>query len=211
MEANVINMKGKKIDTVDLPEKIFDAPVNVDMMHQAFVRQLAHQRLGTHSTKGRSEVSGGGRKPWRQKGTGRARQGSIRAAQWVGGGKIFTPKPRSYGQKMPKKMRRAALRSAITLKHSSEEMLIMDEFALKEPKTQLMAETLEKITGGQDCLIVYPKRDENYDLLVRAINNLPDANVLLVDYLNIRDLLGHEKVILVKSGLDWISENLLRE
>lgn len=211
MEANVINMKGKKIDTVDLPEKIFDAPVNVDMMHQAFVRQLAHQRLGTHSTKGRSEVSGGGRKPWRQKGTGRARQGSIRAAQWVGGGKIFTPKPRSYGQKMPKKMRRAALRSAITLKHSSEEMFIMDEFALKEPKTQVMAETLEKITGGQDCLIVYPKRDENYDLLVRAINNLPDANVLLVDYLNIRDLLGHEKVILVKSGLDRISENLLRE
>jgi large subunit ribosomal protein L4 len=211
MEANVINMKGKKIDTVDLPEKIFDAPVNVDMMHQAFVRQLAHQRLGTHSTKGRSEVSGGGRKPWRQKGTGRARQGSIRAAQWVGGGKIFTPKPRSYGQKMPKKMRRAALRSAITLKHSSEEMLIMDEFTLKEPKTQVMAETLEKITGGQDCLIVYPQRDENYDLLVRAINNLPDANVLLVDYLNIRDLLGHEKVILVKSGLDRISENLLRE
>lgn len=211
MEANVINMKGKKIDTVDLPEKIFDAPVNVDMMHQAFVRQLAHQRLGTHSTKGRSEVSGGGRKPWRQKGTGRARQGSIRAAQWVGGGKIFTPKPRSYGQKMPKKMRRAALRSAITLKHSSEEMFIMDEFTLKEPKTQVMAETLEKITGGQDCLIVYPQRDENYDLLVRAINNLPDANVLLVDYLNIRDLLGHEKVILVKPGLDWISENLLRE
>ncbi len=211
MEANVINMKGKKIDTVDLPEKIFDAPVNVDMMHQAFVRQLAHQRLGTHSTKGRSEVSGGGRKPWRQKGTGRARQGSIRAAQWVGGGKIFTPKPRSYGQKMPKKMRRAALRSAITLKHSSEEMFIMDEFTLKEPKTQVMAETLEKITGGQDCLIVYPQRDENYELLVRAINNLPDANVLLVDYLNIRDLLGHEKVILVKSGLDRISENLLRE
>lgn len=211
MEANVINMKGKKIDTVDLPEKIFDAPVNVDMMHQAFVRQLAHQRLGTHSTKGISEVSGGGRKPWRQKGTGRARQGSIRAAQWVGGGKIFTPKPRSYGQKMPKKMRRAALRSAITLKHSSEEMFIMDEFTLKEPKTQVMAETLEKITGGQDCLIVYPQRDENYDLLVRAINNLPDANVLLVDYLNIRDLLGHEKVILVKSGLDRISENLLRE
>ncbi len=211
MEANVINMKGKKIDTVELSGEIFDAPINVDMMHQAYVRQLAHQRLGRHSTKGRSDVSGGGRKPWRQKGTGRARQGSIRAAQWVGGGKIFTPKPRSYEQKMPKKMRRAALRSAITLKHSSEEMFIVDEFALKEPKTQLMIETLEKITGGQDCLIVYPERDENYDLLVRAINNLPDANVLLADYLNIRDLLGHEKVILVKSGLDRISENLLRE
>ncbi|MGB2962901.1 MAG: 50S ribosomal protein L4 [Anaerolineales bacterium] len=211
MEANVIDMKGKKIDTVELPGEIFDAPVNVDMMHQAFVRQLAHQRLGTHSTKGRSEVSGGGRKPWRQKGTGRARQGSIRAAQWVGGGKIFTPKPRSYGKKMPKKMRRAALRSAIAQKHSAEDIFIIDAFSLKEPKTKLMAAALEKITGGLDCLLVYPERDENYDLLVRAINNLPDADILLADYLNIRDLLGHEKVILVKEGLDRISENLLRE
>ena len=135
MEANVIDMKGKKIETVELPGEIFDAPVNVDMMHQAFVRQLANQRLGRHSTKGRSEVSGGGRKPWRQKGTGRARQGSIRAAQWVGGGKIFTPKPRSYDKKMPKKMRRAALRSAITEKYSAGELVILDEFSLKEPSS----------------------------------------------------------------------------
>jgi large subunit ribosomal protein L4 len=211
MEANVIDMKGKKIDTVELPVEIFEAPVNMDMMHQAYVRQLAHQRLGTHSTKGRSEVSGGGRKPWRQKGTGRARQGSIRAAQWVGGGKIFTPKPRSYGKKMPKKMRRAALRSAITQKHSAEDIFIVDEFSLKEPKTKLMAEAMEKITGSLDCLLVYPERDDNYDLLARAINNLPGANIILVDYLNIRDLLGHEKVILVKAGLDRISEILLRE
>ena len=211
MEANVIDMKGKKIDTVDLPGEIFDAPVNVDMMHQAFVRQLAHQRLGTHSTKGRSEVSGGGRKPWRQKGTGRARQGSIRAAQWVGGGKIFTPKPRSYEMKMPKKMRRAALCSAITQKHAAGDIFIVEEFSLKDPKTQLMATTLEKITKSQNCLVVYPARDENYDLLARAINNLPKAHLILADYLNIRDLLGHEKVILVKSGLDRISEFLLRE
>ena len=211
MEANVIDMKGKKIDTVDLPGEIFDAPINMDMMHQAFVRQLAHQRLGRHSTKGRSEVSGGGRKPWRQKGTGRARQGSIRAAQWVGGGKIFTPKPRSYGKKMPKKMRRAALRSAISQKHAAGEIFIVEEFSLKEPKTQLMAATLEKITKSQNCLIVYPVRDANYELLIRAISNLRKAHVILADYLNIRDLLGHEKVILVKSGLDRISEILLRE
>ena len=211
MEANVIDMKGKKIDTVDLPGEIFDAPINIDMMHQAFVRQLAHQRLGRHSTKGRSEVSGGGRKPWRQKGTGRARQGSIRAAQWVGGGKIFTPKPRSYGKKMPKKMRRAALRSAISQKHAAGDIFIVEEFSLKEPKTKLMATTLEKITKSQNCLIVYPVRDANYELLVRAINNLQKANLILADYLNIRDLLGHEKVILVKSGLDRISEILLRE
>ena len=211
METNVIDMKGKKIDTIDLPDEIFDAPVNVDMMHQAFVRQLANQRLGTHSTKGRSEVSGGGRKPWRQKGTGRARQGSIRAAQWVGGGKIFTPKPRSYDQKMPKKMRRAALRSAITQKFIAGDMFIVEEFSLKEPKTKLMVAALEKISNSQNCLIVYPERDENYDMLMRAINNLTKADLILADYLNIRDLLGHEKVILVKSGLDRISEILLRE
>ena len=211
MEANVIDMKGKKIDTIELPGEIFDAPVNVDMMHQAFVRQLAHQRLGTHSTKGRSEVSGGGRKPWRQKGTGRARQGSIRAAQWVGGGKIFTPKPRSYDKKMPKKMRRAALRSAITQKFNIGDIFIIDEFSLKGPKTQLMSAAIEKIAGSQHCLIVYPERDENYELLVRAISNLPKATLILADYLNIRDLLGHEKVILVKSGLDRISEILSRE
>ena len=211
MEANVIDMKGKKIETVELPVEIFDAPVNVDMMHQAFVRQLANQRLGRHSTKGRSEVSGGGRKPWRQKGTGRARQGSIRAAQWVGGGKIFTPKPRSYTKKMPKKMRRAALRSAITEKYAAEELFIVDEFTLKEPRTKLMAETLEKVAGSQHTLVIYPERDDNYELLARAINNLPKATLILVDYLNIRDLLGHEKVILVKSGLDRISEILLRE
>ncbi len=211
MEANVIDMKGKKIDTIELPGEIFNAPVNVGMMHQAFVRQLANQRLGRHSTKGRSEVSGGGRKPWRQKGTGRARQGSIRAAQWVGGGKIFTPKPRSYEQKMPKKMRRAALRSAITQKHVAGDIFIVEEFALKEPRTKLMAEALDKIAKSQHCLVVYPERDENYDSLVRAIRNLPKAKLILADYLNIRDLLGHEKVILVKSGLNRISEILLRE
>lgn len=211
MEANVIDMKGKTIDTVELPGEIFGAPINVDMMHQAYVRQLANQRLGRHSTKGRSEVSGGGRKPWRQKGTGRARQGSIRAAQWVGGGKIFTPKPRDYDQKMPKKMRRAALRSAISQKHADGEILIVEGFTLKEPRTKLMAEALDKIAKSQHCLVVYPERDENYELLVRAINNLPKATLLLADYLNIRDLLGHEKVILVKSGLDRISEILLRE
>jgi large subunit ribosomal protein L4 len=211
MEANVIDMKGKKIDTVDLPGEIFDAPVNLDMMHQAFVRQLANQRLGAHSTKGRSDVSGGGRKPWRQKGTGRARQGSIRAAQWVGGGKIFTPHPRSYDQKMPKKMRRAALRSAISQKHAAGEIVIVDEISLKEPKTKVMAAVLDKAAGSRSCLVVYPQRDENYDLLMQAIHNLPEATLILADYLNIRDILGHEKVMLVRAGLDRISEILLRE
>lgn len=211
MEANILDTKGKKVDTVELPGEIFQAAVNVDLMHQAFTRQMANQRLGTHSTKGRSEVSGGGRKPWRQKGTGRARQGSIRAAQWVGGGKIFTPKPRSYEKKMPRKMRRAALRSAISLKMASEELFFLEELTLKEPKTRLMAQVLEKITGGTNCLVLYPEKDQNYDLLQRAIRNLPDAKLILADYLNIRDLLGYEKVILIKSGLERISEYLIQE
>lgn len=211
MEANIIDTKGKKVDTVELPVEVFAAPVNVDLMHQAFVRQMANQRLGTHSTKGRSEVSGGGRKPWRQKGTGRARQGSIRAAQWVGGGKIFTPKPRSYEKKMPRKMRHAALRSAVSLKLANEELFIVDELTLKEPKTRLMAEVLEKITGGNHVLVIYPEKDDNYGLLMRAIRNLPDAKLILADYLNIRDILGFEKVIVIKSGLDRIAEILKQE
>jgi large subunit ribosomal protein L4 len=211
MEAKIINTKGKEVDTVELPGEVYEAPVNVDIMHQAFVRQLANQRLGSHSTKGRSEVSGGGRKPWRQKGTGRARQGSIRAAQWVGGGKIFTPKPRSYTQKMPKKMRRAAMRSALSMKMAEGGLFIIDELKLKEPKTKLMASTLEAITKSGNCLVVYPEKDENYELLARAIGNLQDAKLILVDYLNIRDILGFENVILVQEGLDRIAENLTRE
>ncbi len=211
MEAKIINTKGKEVDTVELPGEVYEAPVNVDIMHQAFVRQLANQRLGSHSTKGRSEVSGGGRKPWRQKGTGRARQGSIRAAQWVGGGKIFTPKPRSYTQKMPKKMRRAAMRSALSMKMAEGELFIIDELKLKEPKTKLMASTLEAITKSGNCLVVYPEKDENYELLARAIGNLQDAKLILVDYLNIRDILGYENVIVVQEGLDRIAENLTRE
>ena len=116
MKVDVFNMEGKKVKQVELPAAIFEAPVNIDLMHQAYIRQMANARLGTHQTKIRGEVSGGGRKPWKQKGTGRARQGSTRAVQWVGGGRIHTPHPRNYTQAMPKKMRQAALRSALTAK-----------------------------------------------------------------------------------------------
>ncbi len=208
MEVNIINMKGKKVDTIDLPVGLLDAPIRVDLMHQAFVRQMANSRLGTHSTKGRSEVSGGGRKPWRQKGTGRARQGSIRAAQWVGGGKIFTPKPRSYDKKMPRKMRQAALRSALSAKWSSGEMFIVDEFSLEAPKTRLMAQALEQLAGEGSVLLVFPEKNEEYEFLKRAIRNLPDAKILLVDYLNIRDLLRYDKAVVVRPAIDRILLNL---
>src|SRR6187200_1423836 len=141
MKVDVLDIAGKKLREVELPSALFEAPVNVDLMHQAYVRQMANARLGTHETKVRSEVRGGGRKPWKQKGTGRARQGSTNAAQWVGGGRIHTPHPRSYELRMPKKMRLAALRSALSAKAADAGVVVIDEFSLSEAKTKVMAQT----------------------------------------------------------------------
>jgi large subunit ribosomal protein L4 len=208
MEADVFNMQGEKVRTVELPAAIFEAPVKVDLMHQAFVRQMANARLGTHSTKGRSDVSGGGRKPWRQKGTGRARQGSTRAAQWVGGGKVHTPKPREYSQSMPRKMRRAALRSALSVKASENGLVLLDELKVDEPKTRLMAQALDKLVGNASALIVIPEKNAQYDDVVRSSNNLPDAKTLMAHYLNIRDLLGYDKLVMPVQALDVLASFL---
>lgn len=208
MKVDVFNMEGKKVRKVDLPTAIFEAPVNVDLMHQAYVRQMANARLGTHSTKGRSEVAGGGRKPWRQKGTGRARQGSIRAAQWVGGGKVHTPKPRDYSQKMPRKMRRAALRSALTVKAAEESIVMLDELTFTEFKTDKMEQTLERLAGESSVLIVISEKDESYEPIIRSTKNLPYAKTLMANYLNIRDLLSYEKVILPVKALDVLKSYL---
>ena len=202
MEVDVMNMEGQKVSTVDLPAQIFEVPVKVDLMHQAFVRQLANARLGTHKTKGRSEVSGGGRKPWKQKGTGRARQGSTRAAQWVGGGKVHTPKPRDYSLDMPRKMRRAALRSALSAKAAGSDIVVLDELSVAEPKTRLMAQALDQLVGTSSVLILIPESAAGYDMVVRSANNLPDAKTLLANYLNIRDLLGYDKVLMPLKALD---------
>jgi len=202
MEVDVLNMEGKKVSTVELPSLIFEAPINVDLMHQAYVRQMANARLGTHKTKGRSEVSGGGRKPWRQKGTGRARQGSTRATQWVGGGKVHTPQPRDYSMRMPHKMRRAALRSALSVKAAGNAILILDELSVSEPKTRLMAQALDQLVGDASVLILIPERNAGYDMVVRSTNNLPDTKMLLASYINIRDLLGYDKVLMPLKALD---------
>nr|AKQ01015.1 50S ribosomal protein L4, large subunit ribosomal protein L4 [uncultured Chloroflexi bacterium Rifle_16ft_4_minimus_13751] len=204
MKVDVMNMDGQKVRTVELPAKIFEAPVNVDLMHQAHVRQMANARLGTHKTKGRSEVSGGGRKPWRQKGTGRARQGSTRAAQWVGGGKVHTPKPRDYSLRMPRKMRRAALRSALSVKAASNEIVVLEDLSLVEPKTRLIAKFVNNLVGDASVLILIPEKNADYDLVTRAAHNLPSTKMLMANYLNVRDLLGYEKVILPIAALDVI-------
>jgi large subunit ribosomal protein L4 len=195
MLVDVFNLDGEKVNTVELPASVFEAPIYVDLMHQAYVRQMANARLGTHDTKVRSEVSGGGRKPWRQKGTGRARQGSTRAAQWVGGGRIHTPHPRKYTQSMPQKMRRAALRSALSVKAAEASVVVVDNLEAVEPKTRLMARALTSLVGDSSVLILIPEKG-TFESVIRSSNNLPDAKVLLANYLNIRDLLQFDKLIL---------------
>jgi large subunit ribosomal protein L4 len=207
MEVDVFNMDGQKVKTVELSPAIFEAPVYVDLMHQAYVRQMANARLGTHDTKTRNEVSGGGRKPWRQKGTGRARHGSTRSPLWVGGGKVHTPHPRSYEQAMPKKMRRAAVRSALSVKAAEANIVVVDQMSLPEPKTRLMAKALNTLVGDGSVLILIPEK-EAYEVIIRSANNIPDAKVLLAGYLNIRDLLQYDKVVMPLETLDVISTNL---
>jgi large subunit ribosomal protein L4 len=208
MKVDVFDMAGKKLKQVDLPASVFEAPINVDLMHQAYMRQMANARLGTHKTKTRSEVAGGGRKPWRQKGTGRARQGSTRAVQWKGGGRVHTPRPRSYEQSMPKKMRRAALRSALSSKAAEAGIVIVDEFTLREPKTQLAAEMIQKVAGQSSVLVLMPEKDKNYENIMRSSDNIADTKILLAGYVNIRDLLGYEKVILPLKTLEVLAAHL---
>ncbi len=211
MEVDVFNMEGQKVSTVELPAAIFEAPINVDLMHQAFVRQMANARLGTHKTKGRSEVAGGGRKPWKQKGTGRARQGSIRAAQWVGGGKVHTPKPRSYTQSMPRKMRQAAVRSALSAKASENAVIVLDALTLPEIKTRRMAAALNALVGQESALILIPEKSAEYDVVEYSTHNLPDAKTLLVSYLNVRDLLEFNRLVVPLPALDALKALYIKE
>ena len=208
MKADVFNMKGEKVKTVELPAEIFETQVNVDLIHQAYIQQMANARLGTSKTKTRSEVSGGGKKPWKQKGTGRARQGSTRAPQWVHGGKIHTPRPRKYTQHMPIKMRRAALRSALSAKAADAGLVVVDELVLDEPKTRLMAQALNLLVGDATVLVLAADKDDAYEMVARSTNNLPDAKLLMANYLNIRDLLGYDKLVMPLKALDVLKSFL---
>jgi large subunit ribosomal protein L4 len=201
-------MEGQKIRTVELPAQIFEAPINIDLMHQAYVRQMANARLGTHSTKTRGDVSGGGKKPWKQKGTGRARQGSTRSPQWVGGGKVHTPHPRDYTTPMPRKMRQAALRSALSVRASEKAIVVVEELSLSEPKTKLMAEVMVKLVGDESAVILIPTKDGAYEAVIRSASNLAGIKTILANYLNIRDLLNFDKIVLPIQSLDVISAHL---
>jgi len=208
MKVNVLSMEGKNLREMELPAAIFEAPINIDLMHQAYVRQMANARLGTHETKVRGEVAGGGAKPFKQKGTGRARQGSRRAAQWVGGGRIHTPHPRSYEQRMPKKMRQAALRSALSAKAADAEIVIVDDLKLDDHKTRLMVNALAGLVGNSSALVVMPEKDQAYEMVMRSTDNLEDAKVLLAGYLNIRDLFTYDKLVLPLKTLDALVASL---
>ena len=208
MKVDVFNMEGQKVKQVELPAAIFEAKINIDLMHQAYQRQMANARLGTHKTKTRSEVSGGGRKPWKQKGTGRARQGSTRAVQWVGGGRIHTPQPRSYYQRMPKKMRQAALRSALSAKAADAGVVLVEEVKLGDAKTRLMSEALNRLVGQASALVVLSEKDANYDAVMQSTVNLPEAKVLLAGYLNIRDLLSYDKLVMPVKTLEALTAHL---
>jgi len=208
MKVDVLNVEGKKLRQVELPAAVFEAPINVDLMHQAYVRQMANARLGTHKTKSRGEVSGGGRKPWRQKGTGRARQGTIRAPQFVGGGRVHAPRPRKYDKRMPRKMRQAALRSALSVKAAEASVVVVDDLVLTESKTRLMVEALGHLVGEASALLLLPEKDNSYEVAMRTSENIPDAKVLLASYINIRDLLGFDKVVVSLKTLDALKAHL---
>lgn len=205
MKVDVLDMQGKKVGTTELPPWIFEAPIKQDLMHQALVRQLANARLGTHKTKTRGEVSGGGRKPWRQKGTGRARHGSRRSPIWVGGGRAHAPKPRKYTRDMPRKMRRAALRSALSVKAAQDEVIVLDELVMEHPKTKDMVTLLERLVGEASALILLSEVNEAVE---KSVRSLQEAKTLRANYLNIRDLLGYDRLIMPLSALDIIQSYL---
>jgi large subunit ribosomal protein L4 len=201
MKVSVFNMAGSEVGKVDLPSSIFEANINRDLMHQALVRQLANARRGTHFTKTRSEVRRTTAKWYRQKGTGRARHGSRRAPIFVGGGVAHGPKPRSYTKEMPRKMRRAALRSALSVKARNGDIVVLDTLELDSPKTKSMVSLLERLTGATSTLILLPGPDKNVEISAR---NIADVKTIRANYLNIRDLLGHDKVVLPLASLEVI-------
>lgn len=205
MKVPVWNMSGQQVDEIELRPDIFEAPVNVPLMHQALVRQLANARLGTHKTKTRGEVNRTTAKWYRQKGTGRARHGSRNAPIFVGGGIAHGPKPRSYEQRMPKKMRRAALRSALSVKAGQQQIVVVDHLELPEPKTREMREMLHRLNVGENALILLPGRNETVE---KSVRNLPKVKALHASYLNIRDLLQYEKVVMPLGALQVIESIL---
>jgi 50S ribosomal protein L4, bacterial/organelle len=199
------NMSGAQVGEIELSDAVFGIEPHQQAMHDAVVMQQASLRLGTHKTKGRSEVSGGGRKPWRQKGTGRARQGSIRAPQWVGGGTVFGPTPRSYKYKLPKKVRRLAIRSALSSKVLDNNIVVLDELKMNQPKTKEFVNMLKNLKVDRKALVVAAEYNDNVALSAR---NIPGVKFVEAGGINVLDVLKHDKLIITKEAVQKVEEVL---
>lgn len=199
----VVDTKGKKVSDIELNDGVFAIEPNKSAMHLVVVNYLAHQRQGTQSTLTRAEVSGGGKKPWRQKGTGRARQGSTRAPQWTHGGITFGPKPRAYGFSINKKVRRLAMKSALSSKVAAEEMIVLDSLALSEIKTKEVVKVLSNLETGKKVLIVLPEKN---DVIYRSARNIKGVKTTLVNTLNVYDILNCDTIVVLKDAVSKIEE-----
>ncbi len=202
-DVKVLNMNGEEVGTLSLSESVFGIEPNTVAMHAAVINYLANRRHGTQSTKTRTEVRGGGRKPWRQKGTGHARQGSIRAPQWAHGGVALGPKPRKYRFSLNRKVRRLAMLSALSSKVAAGEMVVLDKLELAEIKTKAMVKTLSNVGVSGKALVVMPSVDEN---VIRSANNIPGVRTTLVNTLNVYDILNYDSFVVTKEAVEKIEE-----
>jgi len=202
-KVTVYNVEGNAVGELELSDSIFGIEPNIHVLHTAVVMQQASLRSGTHKTKGRSEVSGGGRKPWRQKGTGRARHGSIRAPQWKGGGTVFGPQPRKYGFKLPKKVRRLAIKSALSSKVKDNELIVLDQLTLSRPKTKDFVKILNNLKVDRKALVVTADYDENVALSAR---NIPGVKLVAADGINVLDVMVHDRLIITKDAVAKVEE-----
>ncbi len=200
--VTVYNMEGNEVGSLELNDAVFGVEINEHLVHMAVVQQLANNRQGTQKAKTRSEVSGGGRKPWRQKGTGHARQGSIRAPQWTGGGVVFAPTPRSYSFKMNKKEKRAALKSALTSRVQDNKLIVVEDLKLDEVKTKKFAEVLKNLKV-QKALVVLNEKDDN---VVMSARNIPAVKTALTNTINVYDILKYDTVVVTKAAVATIEE-----
>ncbi|MBE6082737.1 MULTISPECIES: 50S ribosomal protein L4 [Tissierellales] len=202
-KVNVYNISGEQVGEIDLSENVFGAEINQHVLYEVVKNQLANRRQGTHSAKTRAEVRGGGRKPWRQKGTGRARQGSIRSPQWRKGGIVFPPKPRDYSYRVPKKVRRAAIKSALSSKVLNNEIIVLNELLLDQPKTKEMAKILNNLKVDKKALIVMSEKDED---IVRSARNIPAVETTSVNTLNVYDVLKYDLFIITEDAVRKVEE-----
>ncbi|MGX9708035.1 50S ribosomal protein L4 [Laceyella tengchongensis] len=204
-KVTVLDMSGKQVGEIELADAIFGITPNEAVLHDAVVMQQASLRRGTHAVKNRAAVRGGGRKPWRQKGTGRARQGSIRSPQWVGGGVVFGPTPRTHAYKLPKKVRRLAIKSALASKVIDSQLVVLDELKLEQPKTRDMVQVLKNLGVERKALVVADNLEDN---AVLAARNIPGVKLITADGVNVLDVLYHDKLILTRGAVNRVEEVL---